>query len=209
MKKAFKLFVDFDKEESWLNHMADEGRLVRKAGPLYSFTPIAPGSTTVRIDYRPSMSAADFDDYKSLFADAGWQHLSGTRSSGNQYFASTGRNENDEIFYEPGSQAQRYRRALGVNVSLALSLLVVLIILWSTGNDVITNLFSPGEWYLTPGLWDKQGWGFLGSFLLETPFVATRLAIPIVLTAGCLVLLGRVAYQSILYRRASMTAKAA
>lgn len=209
MKKVFKLFVDFDKEESWLNDMAAEGHLVRKAGPLYSFTPIAQGSAIVRIDYRPSMSAANFDDYESLFSDAGWQHLSGSRSSGNQYFASTGGDENDEIFSEAGSKAQRYRRAIGVNVTLTMSFLVVLIIFWSSGNAVFANFFSPGEWYLTPGLWEKQGWDFLGSFLLETPFVVIRLALPIVLIAGCLVMLGRVAYQSILYRRASMTPKAA
>jgi len=208
MKKVFKLFVDFDKEEDWLNHMAAEGHLVRKAGPLYSFTPIAPGSAVVRIDYRPSMSAADFDDYKSLFSDAGWQHLSGSRTSGNQYFASTGGRGNDEIFSEAGSKAQRYRRALGVNASLTISFLVVLILVWS-GSDMFDNLFSPSQWYLTPGLWEKQGWRFLGSFLFETPFVATRLAIPIVLIGGCLAMLGILTYQSILYRRASMTSNAA
>ncbi len=209
MKKTFKIFVDFDKEESWLNEMAADGHLVKKAGPLYSFTSIAPGSAVVRIDYQPSMSAADFDDYRNLFYDAGWQHVSGSRTSGNQYFASSGRDENDEIFSEAGSKAQRYRRALGVNVSLTVSFLVVLIILWSTGNDVFNNLFSPSEWYLTPGLWERQGWGFLLAFLFETPFVAIRLAIPIVLIAGCLVLLGVVVYQSILYRRASLNLKAA
>ena len=201
MKKVCKLFVDFDKEEIWLNHMAAEGHLVRKAGPLYSFTPIAPGSAVVRIDYRPSMNAADFPDYKLFFSDAGWQHLSGSRTSGNQYFASTGRDENDEIFSEAGSKAQRYRRALGVNVSLTVSFLVVLIILWSSGSAMFDTLLSPGEWYLTPGLWETHGWGFLLAFLVETPFVALRVGVPILLIAGCLVMLGMVAYQSILYRR--------
>lgn len=209
MTKKFKLFVDFDKEEAWLNHMATKGHLVRKAGPLYSFTPTTPGSAVVGIDYRPSMSAADFEDYKSLFSDAGWQHMSGSRTSGNQYFASTGGYGNDEIFSEVESKAQRYRRAIAVNVSLATSFLVILILVGSSGSPVFANFFSPAEWYLTPGLWEKQGVGFWGPFLFETPFVATRLAIPIVLIVGCFVLLGRGAYQSILYRRASMTANAA
>ena len=60
--KTFKMFVDFDKEEAWLNRKAAEGWGLVGAGSLYTFAPIAPGSAVVRVDYRPSMSAVDFDD---------------------------------------------------------------------------------------------------------------------------------------------------
>ncbi|TQO19908.1 uncharacterized protein DUF2812 [Rhodoglobus vestalii] len=202
MKKVFKLFVDFDKEERWLNSMAAKGQLLAKAGLLYSFTPIVPGSAVVRIDYRPSMSADDFDDYRSLFWDAGWQHLSGSRSSGNQYFASTGGDENAEIFSEAGSKAQRYRRAIRVSSAVVFPFLVVTFVLFSSGSAMIKTLFSPGNWYLTPGIWEKEGGELLGAFLFETPFVALRVGGPILLIAAVFVMLAMIAYQSFRYRRA-------
>ncbi|MFV0435101.1 MAG: DUF2812 domain-containing protein [Leucobacter sp.] len=63
------------------------------------FSTIEPSSAVVRVDDRSSMSAADFADYVSLFADTGWQHLDGSRHGGAQYFASFGRGENVEIFW--------------------------------------------------------------------------------------------------------------
>jgi hypothetical protein len=208
MKRTFKIFVDFDKEENWLNRMTAEGHLLATAGPLYSFIPITPGSAVVRTDYRPRMSAADFDDYVSLFSDAGWQHLRGSRTSGYQYFASTDGATDAEIFSDPGSKAQRYRRALGVNAALAFPFLVLVWILWTTGNSAFDTLLSPDKWYLTPGIWEKQGWEFLGAVLFETPFVALRVGAPILLIAAVLAMLALAVYQGILYRRAMMYSKA-
>jgi hypothetical protein len=38
----------------------------------------------------------------------------------------------------------------------------------------IGAIINPRELYFTPGLWDKQGAAFLGSFLFETPFALMR-----------------------------------
>jgi hypothetical protein len=112
--------------------MAADGRLMRKRGVVYSSTDIEPGSTVVRIDYRPSMKAADFDDYRQLFADAGWQHISGTRTSGTQHFASTTDDADADIFSDARSRAQRYKRAFEVNTAVLLPLLVVVSVLMSS-----------------------------------------------------------------------------
>lgn len=202
MNKALKLFVDLDKEERWLNRKAAEGHLLTRVGAMYSFTPTTPGSAVVRIDYQPHMSAADFEDYTTLFSDAGWRHLSGSRTSGHQYFASTSSAPDDEIFSEARSKAQRYRRALGVNAVAALPFAVVAFVLLSTRSPAFDNLLTPSAWYLTPGLWDMQGWQLLGAFLFETPFVALRVGGPVLLVVVPLAMLSLVAYQYLLYRRA-------
>ena len=125
--------------------------LVSKAGPFYAFTPIEPGSAVVRVDYRPTMSAADFVDYVTLFADAGWRHLAGTRTSGTQYFASSAERADTEIFSDPTSRALCYRRALGVTGGIAALYLLLVFVLVVSGNGVFASLSSPGDWYLTPG----------------------------------------------------------
>ena len=201
MKKALKLFVNFDKEESWLNHMAAEGNLVASVGPFYSFAPVSPGSATVRIDYRANMSATDYDDYKSLFLDAGWQHLAGSRSGGAQYFASSSGDANAEIFSEAASKARRYQRAIGLNAALLLPFVVILITLWPF-DDIFG---SPRELYLTQGIWEMQGWDFTRAFLFETPFVVLRAGGPLLIAAGCLVMFALIAYRGILYRRALLS----
>ncbi|MGZ0712931.1 DUF2812 domain-containing protein (plasmid) [Coraliomargarita sp. W4R53] len=113
--KTFKVFCDFDKEEAWLNRQVGEGWLVSKVGFRYTFAPIEPGAVVVRIDYRPRMSATDFDDYRNLFWDAGWQHIAGSATNGNQYFASSAPNPSAEIFSDAISKAQRYLRAMRVS----------------------------------------------------------------------------------------------
>ncbi|MBG6238521.1 hypothetical protein IWX78_001493 [Mycetocola sp. CAN_C7] len=200
--RIFKMFVDFDKEEAWLNEMAGRGQLVTRAGLLYTFAPIPPGSAVIRVDHQPSMKAEDFDDYRSLFADAGWQHLAGTRGGGEQYFASFSGEPNVDIFSENGSKAQRYRRAIATTSALLLPLFTITVALWSVWREGIGNLLSPRDWYLTPGLWQREGWEFARAFAFETPFVALRVGGPAFLIASCLVMLALIAYQSVLYRRA-------
>ena len=103
--RKLKFFLDFDKEERWLNRLAAQGHLLSKAAfATYTFTEIEPGTAVVRVDYRPSMSEADYADYVTLFADSGWQHLSGSRKAGAhykggaQYFASFDADPDADIF---------------------------------------------------------------------------------------------------------------
>ncbi|WP_147436215.1 DUF2812 domain-containing protein [Mycetocola manganoxydans] len=206
--KTLRMFVDYDKEEAWLNEMAGKGHLVVKAGPLYSFTPIEPGAAVVRVDHQPSMKAGDFDDYRNLFADAGWQHLAGTRGSGEQYFASFSGDANADIFSENESKAQRYRRAMTTNSAILLPLFVIVVALWSTWNVSPESFLSPRDWYLTPGLWEREGWAFAGAFLFETPIVALRVGGPLILIGSCIVILVLLAYQWVLYRRTRARARA-
>ncbi|MFG1924985.1 DUF2812 domain-containing protein [Cryptosporangium sp. NPDC048952] len=198
MVRRLKLFFDFDKEEAWLNRMASQGFLVRSAQGIYSFVPIPPGSAVVRIDYRPSMSQYDFADYVNLFQDAGWHHVSGSRHGGPQYFASCSAGPNVDIFSDPASKAQRYRRSLATS---GLLLLPNLLLTFTTLSMVHLSS-SPREWYYTPGLWEKQGTDFLRAFLVESIFVSLRVGAPIFMVAFSLCLVTAVAYQYRLFRKA-------
>lgn len=193
--KTFKMFIDYDKEEAWLNRKAREGWMLDGVGVSYSFTAIEPGPAVVRVDYQPTMTPADFDDYRNLFWDAGWQHIAGSRRSGNQYFASHTADPDADIFSDSASKAQRYRRAAAVNATLLLPFFVITVILLSQG-----NLFT--ELYLTPGLWQMEGWEFARAFAFETPFALMRAFVPVALIGACAILGATAAYQWTLYRRA-------
>ena len=199
--KALRTFIDFNKEEVWLNRMADDGQLLHKAGMLYSFRPIEPGTATVRVDFRPQMSANDFEDYRTLFSDAGWTHLAGSRSGGPQYFATFSGDPVADIFSEAASKTQRYRHAITMSASLLLPLVVVIIALASVGSITLDSLLTPRDWYLTQGLWQMNGWEFTRAFLFETPFVILRIGLPLLLVASSVALLARIARQVILCRR--------
>lgn len=198
--KSFKIFVDFDKEEAWLNGKAAEGWGLVKVGFGYTFVPIVPGSAVVRVDFQPTMSAADFADYRNLFWDAGWQHIAGSRGSGAQYFVSTTRDADADIFSDPTSKAQRYQRAMSMTSVLMLPFVVVVAALLPQG----TLGF---EGYLTPGLWQMEGWEFVRAFAFETPFVLLRASFPVVLFGAIAFFAAQLVYQWVLYRRALAKAR--
>ncbi|GAA1919357.1 DUF2812 domain-containing protein [Microbacterium aoyamense] len=196
--RSFKIFVDFDKEEAWLNQKAAQGQGLVSTAFGYEFTPIIPGSAVIRIDYRDSMKPADYADYLAMFADAGWQHVGGSRWSGGQYFATATRDARADIFSDPASKAQRYRRAMAVSFALLLPFFVISLALLVQGALAIT----PDQIYLTPGLWQMQGAQFWRAFLFETPFALMRLSGPIILIGACVLLGSTLLYQWALYRRA-------
>lgn len=201
--RKFKFFLNFGKEENWLNQMVAEGHLLISARMLYNFSPITPGSTVVRIDYRPSMTRSDFADYVSLFTDSGWRHLDGTRSGGPQYFASLSADADAEIFSDTVSKAQRYRRSISVHALLLVPLLIIVL-----NPELREAVFaSPREWYFTPGLWDMQGADFIRAFLFETVFVVFRVGMPLLLMGFCMYGIVVIIYQYALYRKAKTEQK--
>lgn len=205
--RKLKFFANLDREEAWLNQMAAEGQLLTRARTLYTFEPVNHESAVVRVDYRPSMKRADFEDYVRLFDDSGWRHLDGTRNGGPQYFASFSDDTNADIFSDPASKAQRYLRSITACGLILLPFLSVVFTLSAQGNLWPNASSSPADWYLTPGLWDMRGADFLGAFLFETIFVAFRVGGPLLILGFCFYLVSLMMYQYMLYRR-SATCKA-
>lgn len=203
--RKLKFFLDFDKEERWLNRLAAQGHLLSKAAfATYTFTEIEPGTAVVRVDYRPSMSEADYADYVTLFADSGWQHLSGSRKAGAhykggaQYFASFDADPDADIFSDAHSRAGRYRLSITALSTLGFLLLLFCVATQAAGASLLP---PPHDWYQTPGLWDKHGMDFVGSFLFETVFVVLpRVGAGAILVIFTVLCLGGAVYQWALYR---------
>jgi len=170
----FKIFIDYTKEEKWLNEMSKKGYEVINNSFGYTFKNINPEDITYRIDYRTFKTKQDFIDYCTVFEDSGWKHILGSKSSGNQYFKKVSENSDDDIFSDNISKAARYKRASNIWLTFASSYFVILISLALTGAINLNAFINPKELYFTPGLWEATGLTFWKKFLFETPFALGR-----------------------------------
>ena len=173
--KKYRFYLDLENEEKWLTEMAKQGLgLSRKTVFGYEFRQIPPQDTVIRIDYRNFNTPADFENYRMLFKDSGWEHIAGTKSSGIQYFQRISKKGDAEIFSDTTSKAARYRRLSSLWLSLALAYVPLLISLIYSGIVDPSAFLNPKLLYYTPGLWDMTGQSFLNAFLFETPFAIIR-----------------------------------
>ncbi|RJE83975.1 DUF2812 domain-containing protein [Paenibacillus sp. 1011MAR3C5] len=189
--RKLNYFVDLEKEEQWLNDMARQGYILSRKSIGYEFEPAKPGlDVAIRIDYRTFRRASDFEDYRALFEDCGWAHIAGTRSSGAQYFKKTGTDTEDDIFSDLDSKAGRYKRLADMWTSLAACFIPLFVVLITTNSIDLAVFLNPKALYYTPGLWEKEGAAFWGSFLFETPFALGRgflwMTIPIMIALASL-----------------------
>ncbi|WML57745.1 DUF2812 domain-containing protein [Neobacillus sp. PS2-9] len=172
--RKFKFFLDFEKEEKWLNDMATEGYELVGRSMGYRFRSVRPEKVNIKIDYRTFKKQTDFADYEALFEDCGWKHLAGTKSSGVQYFKMVREDASEDIFSDGDSKAGRYKRFSELYLSLATLYLPIFTVLIATDSIDIDSLFNPKLLYYTPGLWGKTGAAFWEAFLFETPFAFMR-----------------------------------
>ena len=170
----FRFFINFEKEEQWLERMAHDGYHLKSTFMGYQFQRGKPEATTVKIDFRKFRKKEDFIDYCTMFEDSGWKHLTGTKSSGVQYFQKLDDDTGYEIFSDNDSKAARYKRYANMCFEFAVSFLPLFIIFYLSDNINVNAIMNPKELYLTPGLWNKTGYSFWFSFLFETPFALMR-----------------------------------
>lgn len=206
----YKYFFDLDKEEKWLEEMAKNGYQLCKTPSFgYHFVKCPPEEVQIRIDFRQFKNEECFKDYCALFEDSGWLHIAGTKSSGSQYFkkiifstqaskdcpTDSAIGNHADIFSDQSSKAGRYKRIANLWLSFAFIFLPLLIVnIFFSYNSTYT-LFSPKEWYLTPGLWEREGWNFWSAFLFETPFAVSR-GIPFLWLLLVLILYGIFSFKS-------------
>lgn len=170
--KKFRIFLRLDKEEKWLEHMASQGWLLVSKSWCYDFQKVDPENQTIRIDYRIFKSQKDFSDYCMLFEDSGWHHIAGNRNSGTQYFRKISASGTEDIFSDTLSRAGRYKRISDMWLSAVIPLVPLLTVL--INEESLNYLFTPREWYFTPGLWELEGPSFWYAFLFETPLAVGR-----------------------------------
>lgn len=172
--RKFKFFTSFEKEEQWLNVMAKQGFHLTNKSTSYEFEHGKTDNTVIKIDYRKFKKQEDFEDYCALFEDSGWNHISGTKRSGYQYFKKANVDGNEDIFSDVDSKAGRYKRLSEMWISLVSILTPVFVVLLLTNSIDGAALLNPKLLYYTPGLWEETGVDFWRAFLFETPFVLFR-----------------------------------
>ena len=172
--KIYKLYINLDKEENWLNEMAAQGWALCGKCTKYIFQKAAPDRGVIKIDYRNFKTREDFQNYIALFQDSGWEHIAGNKSSGKQYFKKVDETAEDDIFSDSASKAERYKKMSSMWFSLALTYIPIFTALVMTKAVDVTAILNPKLLYYTPGLWEKTGSSFWQAFLFETPFAFWR-----------------------------------
>lgn len=173
MRKT-KFYLDFEKEEEWLNDMLREGWLLRGKSLDYQFEKIDTTGIIIKIDYRSFKSNEDFYDYLQLFNDSGWLHIAGRKSSGKQYFKKYKADKRDDIFSDLNSKGARYKRLSNMWRLLGVSYIPIFTALIMTNNIDSRVILNPKLLYYTPGLWERKGIHFATGFIFETPFALMR-----------------------------------
>src|SRR5699024_1257252 len=112
----------------------------------------------------------DFLDYQALFEDSGWQHLAGTKNSGDQYFKKIDERLIDDIFSDKMSKAARYQRFAKMCFELDVAFILVLVVFFIADIIDFIAFVILIALYLTQDLCDKTVSAFWSSFLFETPF---------------------------------------
>jgi len=170
----FKLFLNYSKEEKWLNEMAKKGFQLEKVTVGYHFHTSEPEDSHIRVDIRFFRIHADYVNYCMMFEDSGWKHIAGSQNTGVQYFKRLSDASDDDIFSDTESRAQRYIRSSRLWVFFALFVLFFMVVLISTGSVDFRAIIDPRLFYLTPGLWERTGAAFWRAFWFETPFALFR-----------------------------------
>ncbi|MGX7149797.1 DUF2812 domain-containing protein [Enterococcus ureasiticus] len=169
--KKIRMFVDMKKEELYLHEMAEQGWGLIKYSTwgIYTFEKIIPKNLNYRIDYQIFKKKADYLAYLTLFEDSGWQHISGTKSSGFQFFTPlNSKNQDLDIFSDTSSSNERYKR------------LYDQAILWATLMFLYFFMLQPSfekisSWYLTSSIWEYTGLQLFGMIVMQTFFLIIQI----------------------------------
>jgi hypothetical protein len=172
--KKFRFFINFSKEEEWLNEMAKSGWDLNNKNIKYEFSKTSPQNTVIKIDYRNFKSNDDFQGYIMMFKDFGWKHIAGKRNSGKQYFKKIDDKSGEDIFSDEVSKAERYKKLSNMWLTLSICYVPIFISLITTKVINVAAFLNPKLFYYTPGLWEKTGEYFWKAFLFETPFAMMR-----------------------------------
>lgn len=175
--RKFKIFWDFDAEECYLNEMASKGHILKNYSDfgVYHFIDGEPQNLNYKIDYRILKSTHEFQNYITLFEDAGWKHICGTKWNGSQYFLPINDQAGTEIFSDRISAAMRYKTLYAICRANVFVFLCYLIVVFLSYDRDLSQLG-----FLTPGLWERTGMAFWSGFFFELPFVILRVGFPVI-----------------------------
>ncbi|MEZ0481207.1 DUF2812 domain-containing protein [Planococcus sp. SSTMD024] len=170
--RKFRVFMDIEKEENWLNAMAEKGWLCTRVSSLgyYHFEKRAESDHVIRIDYQSFKSKEAKERYIELYEDYGWKYLGGSYL---HYWLKPA-DGMDELFSDRSSEKAYLKRLLSYYGTLGFSMVFMTFLLFNNS----AQYTSLKQAYFTPGLWDKEGSDFVFVFLFETPFALMRFGMP-------------------------------
>ena len=128
-KKISKKFSSFTEEEQWLQTMLQEGWILIRYdiddedGCQYVFRPIANKEEQkfiYKVDFRDFSNKRDFQEYKELFADAGWTVLSKSMWYSKHIFYTDSTNSQRDIFSDQSSYIEREKRKMSSSLTTAI-----------------------------------------------------------------------------------------
>ncbi|MEK4425479.1 DUF2812 domain-containing protein [Solibacillus sp. FSL K6-1523] len=173
--KKFRLFIDQQKEEKWLNEMIQKGWVCRRISSfgVYNFEKINHFEQAIRLDFQSFKSKDMYQQYTLLHEDFGWKHIGGSRWSSLQYWLKP-TDGLDELYSDNASEKCYLERLVKYYGACTFLFIILTVGLFNNALQY-TNLKSA---YFTPGLWDKEGTAFIFAFLFETPFALLRFGSP-------------------------------
>ncbi|MEF9920320.1 DUF2812 domain-containing protein [Anaerorhabdus sp.] len=168
---VFKMFINFEEEEKYLHEMALKGFILNKHSEYgyYKFSTGEKQDLNYKVDYRAFKTKIEFNNYITLFEDAGWKHVSGNKGSGNQYFLPVNISHDATLFSDKDSADERYKKLY--NSSAFYSLLMIALV---TGLLLNIDFDLSRLGFLTQGLFERTGQEFWLGFFFELPFVLLR-----------------------------------
>jgi hypothetical protein len=145
-KRTFKWFWPWQDErlESWLGQMSQQGWHLASAGwpARYTFTRGEPTDLIYRLDWQEA-SRKEQPNYRQLFADAGWEHISS--HAGWQIFRRPAADVAlPEIYTDFASKVAKYERMIFAAGGAFAAYLVVMVTLLYYQVDVVMGLL----WFL-------------------------------------------------------------
>jgi hypothetical protein len=141
-----------DQEEAWLEKMSQQGLHLKQAYILgwYDFIQGQPQNCVYRLDFQDSLKK-NKEAYLRLFIDTGWEYLG--EKGGWQYFRKLAEPGSEtEIYTDPDTKIQKYKRYLTYLGVINPSYLVVFVAFWGTwpewmmwlnvGVIILSSIFS-------------------------------------------------------------------
>lgn len=182
MRKYHFPFIDLDREEIWINRYIRQGWRLQDVNLfIYEFVPketrtrlkeneVPPDENAflIRCDVHKFDTDPDFENYRTMFLDAGWKHISGYKEDNVQYFERISPYASEELFSDTVSKSDRYLRLAKYWSCMLIPQLAVFFASIPLMRDSVRNLFHLRELFYSPGLWELTGFSFWSAFLHET-----------------------------------------
>ncbi|QUR94336.1 DUF2812 domain-containing protein [Macrococcoides canis] len=171
----YKAFLDPLKEERWINSVLEQGyRMKNKTWTGAYIFEETDKEYIARIDYQDKFTLKDYEEYKMIYKDFGWQLVSGNKNFNGlhvwQKEKSSDENLN-ELNSDIASSISYFKRIFYYLLSITSIYELFIFIIYNPENKV----------FLTPGLWDMEGSLFWKALLFELPFVILRMVPMIIL----------------------------